>query len=83
MKYLGSLRDLIRITRIIRRYILNVRKFPLKMPIFISILTEAQNDVISKCSEGFRKITVRFKYGDYLNISVVKMVVTHIKKIRL
>ena len=50
MRYSGWLRDLIQKTRILRRYILNVRKLPLKMLMFISTLTGAQNDIINKYS---------------------------------
>ena len=53
MKWLGSLRDLIQKTRTLGRYTLNVRKRPIKVPMFVSTLTEAQNDVISKYSDEF------------------------------
>ena len=53
MKNLGWLRDSIQKTRILRRYIVNVRKLPLKMSIFISTLTETRSDVITKYSNEF------------------------------
>ncbi|MCK4240369.1 MAG: class I SAM-dependent methyltransferase [Candidatus Atribacteria bacterium] len=65
MKYLGWLRDLIQKLRIFKRYILNVRKLPLKMPMFISTLTEAQNDVISKYGNEFDIKTKSYSLSGY------------------
>ena len=65
MKYLELLRDLIQKTRILRRYILNVRKLPLKMPIFVSTLTEARNDVISKYGDEFTIKTESYNLSEY------------------
>ena len=65
MRYSGWLRDLIQKTRIFRRYILNVRKLPLKIPMFISTLTEAQNDVINKYSDEFDIKTKSYNLSEY------------------
>lgn len=65
MRYSRWFRDLIQKTRIFRRYILNVRKLPLKMPMFISTLTEAQNNVINKYSDEFDIKTQSYNLSEY------------------
>ena len=65
MKYLGWLRDLIQKTRIFRRYILNVRKLPVRPPMFISTLTEAQNGVINKYGDEFDIKTKNYNLSEY------------------
>ena len=65
MEYLESLRDLIRKTRILRRYILNVRKLPVRLPMFISTLTEAQNDVINKYGDEFDIKAKSYNLSEY------------------
>ena len=65
MEYLESLRDLIRKTRILRRYILNVRKLPVRLPVFISTLTEAQNEVINKYGDEFDIKTKSYNLSEY------------------
>jgi len=65
MEYLVSLRDLIRKTRIFRRYILNVRKLPVRLPMFISTLTEAQNEVINKYGDGFDIKAKSYNLSEY------------------
>ena len=65
MKCLGSFRDLIQKTRILRRYILNVRKPPLRLPMFISTLTEAQNEISSKYSNEFDIKAKRYSLSEY------------------
>ena len=65
MKYLGWLRDLIQKTRIFKRYILNVRKLPVRPPMFISTLTEAQNDVINKYSDEFDNKAKSYNLSEY------------------
>ena len=65
MEYLESLRDLIRKTRILRRYILNVRKLPVRLPMFISTLTEAQNEVINKYGDEFDIKAKSYSLSEY------------------
>ena len=65
MRLLGSRSDLILDLRILRRYILNVRKLPVRLPVFISTLTEAQNDVISKYGNEFDIKTKNYNLSEY------------------
>ena len=53
MGYLGSPKDLTKKAGLCKRYILNVRKLPVGIVMFISTLTGVQNDVISKYSDEF------------------------------
>ena len=65
MKYLESFGVLIQKTKILRKYILNVRKLPVRLPMFISTLTEAQNDVISKYGNEFDIKAKSYNLGKY------------------
>lgn len=65
MKDQGQFGVLIQKMRILRRYVLNVRKLPLKLPMFVSTLTEAQNDVINKYSDEFDIKAKRYNLSEY------------------
>ena len=64
MKYLES-SDLIQKMRIFRRYILNVRKLPVRLPMFISALTEVQNEGINKYSDEFDIEAKSYNLSEY------------------
>jgi len=53
MKYLESPKNLIQKINILKRYLLHIRKIPIKLPSLISTLTKAQDDVINKYSYEF------------------------------
>lgn len=65
MKYFRAFRGLIQKTRIFRRYILNVKKFPVKLPVLISTLTEAQNDTINNYGTEFAIKTESYDLSEY------------------
>lgn len=65
MEYLQSLRDLIRKTKILKRYVLNVRKSPVRLPAFISTLIEVQNDIINKYGDEFDIKAKSYSLSEY------------------
>jgi predicted O-methyltransferase YrrM len=65
MKYLESLGVLIQKTKILRKYILNVRKLPVILRTFVSTLTEAQSDVISKYGNEFDNKAKSYNLSEY------------------
>ena len=65
MKYLRAFRGLVQKTRIFRRYVLNVRKFPVSLPVLISTLTEAQNDAINNYGAEFAIKTESYNLSKY------------------
>ena len=52
-------------TRIFKRYILNVRKLPMRLPTFISATTEAKNDAINKYGAEFTVKTDGYGASEY------------------
>jgi len=65
MKYLKSLGGSIQKPSIIIRYFSNVRKIPIGLPVFISSLTEAQNDMISKYGAEFDIKAKNYNLSEY------------------
>ena len=65
MKYLESLGVLIQKTKILRKYLLNVRKLPVRLPLFISTLCGAQNDVTSKYGNEFDSKAKSYNLSEY------------------
>ena len=53
MKNIGLIGNLVQNTKIFRRYFLNVRKIPIKSPVFVSYLTEVRKDGFNMYSDEF------------------------------
>lgn len=65
MKHLKLLSGYIHKPSIIIRYFSNVRKIPIGLPVFISSLTEVQNDMISKYSAEFDIKAKNYNLSEY------------------
>ena len=52
-------------TRIFRRYVLNVRKPPVRLPTFVSTMTEAKNDTINRYGTEFVIKTESYDLSEY------------------
>ncbi|RZB29545.1 MAG: hypothetical protein AEth_01056 [Candidatus Argoarchaeum ethanivorans] len=51
--------------RILRRYVLNVRKLPMMLPTFVSTMTEAKNDTINRYGTEFASKTDSYDLSEY------------------
>ena len=52
-------------TRILRRYVLNVGKLPVRLPTFVSAMTEAKNDTINRYGTEFGIKTEGYDLSEY------------------
>ena len=57
--------NLIKKTRILRRYVLNVRKPPVRLPTFVSTMTKAKNDAINNYGTEFAIKTGSYDLSEY------------------
>ena len=65
MKYLELLNGFVQKPSILKRYVLNVRKIPISLPVFISSLVNTQNDMINKCNIEFDLKAKNYNLSEY------------------
>jgi len=65
MRFVGSLKNVIQKIKIVNRYVLNVRKNPIGLPLFVSTLTGVQKELFSKYSNEFDSNNQNYNLSEY------------------